>query len=191
MRRSSGIAVAFLVQALLLISYSVDAQNIYQCKAKSGKIEYRDYPCDGPQPQVPPKASGARSGDSRNFDARTGLPTTRAVYDQMLDACLALLAGNPKARKTEQWTLMRCDRIEEFEIWRSSQSGVDGVFAVESSENDEVFVINGRKYRAKTYCYGLFPGARVKFIEGSSVGDCDSAKIVNLNRDQVCSLWCE
>ena len=64
-------------------------------------------------------------------------------------------------------------------------------YPIEISFNDELFIINGEKYEAKTYCIGWKQGERVIFIEGSAFGACATAKLLNLNRNEVCEVWCE
>ena len=58
-------------------------------------------------------------------------------------------------------------------------------YPIEVAHNDELFIINGEKYEAKTYCLGWEQGDRVIFLEGSAFGACVSAKLLNLNRNEV------
>ncbi|WP_374674131.1 DUF4124 domain-containing protein [Ideonella sp.] len=113
--------------AAICLSAHVGAasQNVYQCKDKAGKTEFRDYPCDQSRPATrtsPPSTSphieAARS-NRQGLDPRTGLPRNRADYEQLLKTCEGLLGRDAKARTQAQWASMRCDRVEEFEIWRS------------------------------------------------------------------------
>jgi hypothetical protein len=64
-------------------------------------------------------------------------------------------------------------------------------YPIEVAHNDELFIINGEKYEAKTYCLGWDQGERVVFLEGSAFGACASAKLLNVNRNEVCEVWCE
>lgn len=64
-------------------------------------------------------------------------------------------------------------------------------YEVEMSYNDELFIINGEKYEAKTYCFNVEEGDTVIFIEGSSYGACASAKFFNTRTKKVCEVWCE
>ena len=64
-------------------------------------------------------------------------------------------------------------------------------YEVEFDHNDEVFIINGEKFEAKTYCFNLSKGDRVIFIEGSPFGACVSATVLNLRNNEKCELWCE
>lgn len=68
---------------------------------------------------------------------------------------------------------------------------VPGTYPVEASVNDETFIINGNVFKAKTYCFGVNKGDRVKFVEGSASGVCLSAKFINMRTGDVCSVWCE
>jgi len=64
-------------------------------------------------------------------------------------------------------------------------------YEIEVSHNDELFIINGEKYEAKTYCFNMEEGDRVIFLEGSPYGACASAKILNLRTKKACEVWCE
>lgn len=74
-------------------------------------------------------------------------------------------------------------------IAASSWAAVE--YVIEVSHNDEVFVINGEKFEAKTYCFNMAEGDRVIFLEGSPFGACASAKILNLRTKKTCEVWCE
>ena len=69
-------------------------------------------------------------------------------------------------------------------------SARDG-YLIEVAHNDELFIINGEKYEAETYCLGWDEGDKVIFVEGSAFGACASAKLFNLNRKESCDVWCE
>ena len=71
------------------------------------------------------------------------------------------------------------------------QSQAQDVYLIEYAYNDELFVINGEKFEAQTYCLGWEQGESVIFIEGSALGACASAELFNLNRKESCSVWCE
>ena len=64
-------------------------------------------------------------------------------------------------------------------------------YEIEVSHNDELFVINGEKFKAKTYCFNMEEGDKVIFIEGSPYGACASAKLLNLRANKICEVWCE
>lgn len=64
-------------------------------------------------------------------------------------------------------------------------------YEIEHSHNDELFIINGEKFEAKTYCFNMEEGDRVIFIEGSALGACASAILVNLRTNNKCEVWCE
>ena len=64
-------------------------------------------------------------------------------------------------------------------------------YPIEVAHNDELFIINGEKYEAMTYCLGWEQGEHVLFIEGSAYGACASAKLLNIERGEVCEVWCE
>lgn len=69
----------------------------------------------------------------------------------------------------------------------STQEG----YPIEVAHNDELFIINGEKYSAMTYCLGWEKGEHVLFIEGSAFGACASAKLLNIERKETCEVWCE
>ena len=64
-------------------------------------------------------------------------------------------------------------------------------YEIESSDNDEIFIINGEKYKAKTYCSGMETGDKVVFTQGNAFGTCTSAEILNLRTQKSCKVWCE
>ena len=64
-------------------------------------------------------------------------------------------------------------------------------YEIQVAHNDELFIINGEKYKAKTYCFNMQKGDRVVFISGSPYGACTSAKLLNLRTERVCDVWCE
>lgn len=64
-------------------------------------------------------------------------------------------------------------------------------YEVEVSHNDELFIINGEKFEAKTYCFNMNQGDRVIFLKGNPNGICSSAEILNLRTENVCRVWCE
>jgi len=78
---------------------------------------------------------------------------------------------------------------------RRGASGAEGhgrapSYIIEASANDETFVINGEVFKAQTYCFNFGKGDRVKFIEGSPLGACASAKLLNLRTEEMCEVWC-
>ena len=92
------------------------------------------------------------------------------------------------------WTSNKCDVVVQVEgsRSRSSESGSHrNTYEIEVSYNDQIFIINGEKYEARTYCFNMEEGDRVIFIEGSPLGACASATVVNLRTRDKCELWCE
>jgi len=65
------------------------------------------------------------------------------------------------------------------------------VYFVEDSYNDEIFIINGEKFEAQTYCFNINEGDSVVFLEGSPLGPCTTAVIKDLDTGSLCKLWCE
>ena len=64
-------------------------------------------------------------------------------------------------------------------------------YLIQSSGNDETFVINGEVFKAKTYCFNFDQGDRVVFVTGSPVGACASAQLLNIRTGQTCNVWCQ
>jgi hypothetical protein len=64
-------------------------------------------------------------------------------------------------------------------------------YAVEVSHNDELFIINGEKFEAQTYCFNMEEGDPVIFLEGNPFGACASAVILNLRTKEKCDVWCQ
>ncbi len=64
-------------------------------------------------------------------------------------------------------------------------------YEIEVAHNDELFIINGEKFKAQTYCLGWGEGDQVLFLEGSPYGACASATLLNLRTREKCDVWCE
>lgn len=64
-------------------------------------------------------------------------------------------------------------------------------YEIEVSHDDELFIINGEKFEAKTYCFNMEEGDKVIFLEGSPYGACTSAELLNLRTKERCDVWCE
>lgn len=64
-------------------------------------------------------------------------------------------------------------------------------YEIESSKNDETFVINGNVFKAKTYCFGFEEGDKILFVEGSPDGICSSATLYIFRLRKKCEVWCE
>ena len=64
-------------------------------------------------------------------------------------------------------------------------------YEIQVTHNDELFIINGEKFKAKTYCFNMEKGDRVIFVSGSPYGACTTAKILNLRTERICDVWCE
>ncbi len=64
-------------------------------------------------------------------------------------------------------------------------------YLIEVSHHDELFMINGERFRAKTHCFNMLEGDRVIFLEGNPYGSCTTAVLVNLRTGETCEVWCE
>lgn len=91
---------------------------------------------------------------------------------------------------TPSWKANRCDTVMEIERGRNGNSSSTS-YTIDFSHNDELFIINGEKFKAKTYCFGMEQGDRVFFVEESPFGACTSAKLINTRNEKLCDVWCE
>lgn len=73
----------------------------------------------------------------------------------------------------------------------AGRSAAGSTYEIEASVNDEKFVINGELFVAQTYCFGFDKGDRVRFVAGSALGACASAKLLHTSSGQICEVWCE
>lgn len=98
-----------------------------------------------------------------------------------------------------EWRNNKCDVVAQVESHSSESSrtprrGGDDYgdsYEIEVSHNDELFVINGEKYEAQTYCFNMEEGDMVIFLDGSPLGACASATLLNLRTREKCEVWCE
>ncbi len=99
----------------------------------------------------------------------------------------------PELASLDRWLnnyTLRVLRVAGSAAGASSSRGARE-YSVELSHNDELFVINGEKFEAKTYCFNVEKGDRVIFSEGGPNGVCTSAEFVNLRTNRKCAVWCE
>lgn len=64
-------------------------------------------------------------------------------------------------------------------------------YTIELAHDDELFVINGEKFEAQTWCLFWEEGDKVIFLEGSPHGICLSTVLYNVNKSDKCEVWCE
>ena len=72
--------------------------------------------------------------------------------------------------------------------------GPNNTYIIEIAYNDELFIINGEKFSAQTYCFasdGFDRGDFVVFLDGDPFGACATATIANPLTGETCDLWCE
>ena len=106
-------------------------------------------------------------------------------------------AGLAKLTKEEiaaldQWLARTLQRVAEAANRpTAAPAPIAGTYPIEASVNDETFIINGEVFKAQTYCFNMNKGDRVKFVEGSALGACASAKFINMRTGAVCAVWCE
>lgn len=65
------------------------------------------------------------------------------------------------------------------------------VYTIETSHNDELFIINGEKFEAQTYCFNMEKNDEVMFLNGGPFGACASATLLNLRTRDKCEVWCD
>ena len=111
-----------------------------------------------------PRSLGPSLWTSCVRDATTALRGTRAAPQR---------PARPSRRRTPQA--------------RTTSSG----YPIELARDDELFIINGEKFGAQTYCLGWEEGDEVLFLEGSPFGACASAELFNLRTREKCDVWCE
>lgn len=92
-----------------------------------------------------------------------------------------------------QWKLwIEGKKVYKVDLLRSPSScRSPSTHQIEAAANDEVFIINGEKFEAQTYCLGWSEGENVIFIDGSEYGACASATLFNVNNFEICDVWCE
>lgn len=74
---------------------------------------------------------------------------------------------------------------------RQRRGGHSDTYEIEVAHDDELFIINGEKFEAQTYCLGWEEGDEVMFLDGSPYGACASAVLLNLRTKEKCDVWCE
>lgn len=93
----------------------------------------------------------------------------------------------------DSWLQRYVDQVIEHATRRTGQvdDSQQKSYEIEVSHDDQYFVINGKKYRARTFCYNMLVGDRVIFLEGNEYGNCTTAVITNLRTGETCEVWCE
>ena len=71
------------------------------------------------------------------------------------------------------------------------KTGEGKEYTIESSVNDDTFVINGRVFKAKSFCLNMLQGDRVVFVEGRADSDGLNATFVNVRTGERCEVLCE
>ena len=136
-----------------------------------------------------------------NFFSSTGErlfyspPETDAIFDGEngeFGGSLAIINDTKVLNVTEigQLALVKSG-VSLHEQTQASGNRATDSYQIEFAHNDELFIINGEKFEAKTYCLGWDAGDIVVFIEGSPNGACVSAVLFNVTRKETCRVWCE
>jgi len=112
----------------------------------------------------------------------------------------ALSARQRALSASAEWRSNKCDVVVQVESQsgkssRTPRRGGGGTYRdsyeIEVSHNDELFVINGEKFEAQTYCFNMEEGDMVIFLDGSPLGACASATLLNLRTRDKCEVWCK
>lgn len=100
----------------------------------------------------------------------------------------ALMAGSPTARPQPAPPVAQALPRSTPRLRGSRRADV---YVIEKSHNDELFIINGEKFEAQTYCFNMEEGDEVMFLDGSPFGACASATLLNLRTREKCEVWCK
>ncbi|MDW9547747.1 hypothetical protein [Sinorhizobium meliloti] len=87
--------------------------------------------------------------------------------------------------------MKRCISAAVITLFTTTTGNTATTYEIQAAVNDELFIINGEKFQAKTYCLGWDEGEEVIFIDGRASGICVSAELFNVNREETCRVWCE
>src|SRR6476646_10817199 len=81
----------------------------------------------------------------------------------------AVMAGH---KRVDQLTSQELNEVMEvmkgLDRQQTAQRTSRPSYRVEVSHNDEVFIINGEKFEAQTYCFDMEEGDSVIFIDGDA-----------------------
>jgi hypothetical protein len=80
--------------------------------------------------------------------------------------------------------------VAVFLIFSFRMSYAAESYEVQASVNDESFLINGEKFKAKTFCFNMEQGDQVIFMVGSPLGVCATATLYNIRTRRTCEVWC-
>jgi hypothetical protein len=199
-----GSLVRFLFSAWTLSASLSLANDIYACTDKQGRKTLQAGPCGITQNTVQKFEAPAVSANSPQSSdpsrGKTGMDACMALLNQYdLSAPMKSCALGDQAclsrAQSEMTSMYRM--LSSHPSWRANNCDSliaatgSASYTIEVAHNDELFIINGNKYKAKTYCFNQYEGDRVVFIEGSRMGVCVSAKWVNKRSNNVCEVWCE
>ena len=76
-------------------------------------------------------------------------------------------------------------------VFFTSTVFADEAYTVQSSFNDQDFIINEIEYSAKSFCPDFTLGDQVIFLTGNPNGSCTDAMIMNARTNQICDVWCQ
>lgn len=169
---------------------------------------YRKYPFMNPESGVT-NASAINDTLNMQDDAvREGADPAKALLEAVMIVGPRYESAEIIRRNTDATTIMR-DTDEnkygtkitivggdsdsdtaKFKHYSGTQNGYNE-YTIETAHNDNLFIINGEKYEAQTFCFGWSEGDKVIFLNGSPLGACTTAKLLNLRLRKDCMVWCE
>jgi hypothetical protein len=162
--------------ALSLQSPFVSAEEVYRCVTSGGEVIYQQSSCPSESTQrkieLWPQPTEEESERARSL-AEADRAYQRSLRPQTQSPSALPQTGSNSAR-----TSLSPLRLRDS-------------YLVEVAHNDEIFIINGEKFEAKTYCFDLDEGDEVLFLDGSAYGACASATVLNVRTRSKCELWCE
>lgn len=92
-----------------------------------------------------------------------------ADFQQGIRNYQEIMAGRKKIEQLSHQELQEVLAVHKaLERQRGGSSGGTSrpSYEIEVSHNDELFIINGEKFEAKTYCFNMEEGDRVIFLDG-------------------------
>lgn len=172
------------------------------------KWAYQRYPFMNPESGTTNPTAINDALDIRDEAVRNGIDPAQALLDAVMAVGPRYESAELIRRNTESALIMKNSResgkgtkvtivggsadtrLTQARSNIKSRSEYDE-YVIEASNNDELFIINGEKYIAQTFCFNWGEGDKVLFLEGSPTGVCTSAKLLNLRLRTDCMVWCE
>ena len=146
----------------------------------------------------PPKTRGSLSACLTKIDEDIGdiLKLENGAIVEITQGYLGYVGYRKNAllfKKNSRWEIwIEGKKVFPVDLHRKPQRcSTPSAYPIEAVANDEIFVINGEKFEAQTYCLGWTENESVIFLDGSEYGACASASIFNISRAESCDVWCD